>query len=273
MSRNWSATLISMLSGEEITRCFLAELNNGITPVVRMTSFDADLPIGAETFSKSAGFNVSRYVVRTGGEAAALDIELPFSDDGPIYADHVRRGAWRGATAIIWIADFSTSPPGREIIAQGFVGLTEFTDRLQGRIEIATLADAMKDIILPTIQTKCHFQFAGPRCGVNAATYTRTGEVTAVTNRRNFTATVTSPGSLNFTKGKVTFTSGANAGAKAWVRSWSSGTGVFEMVTDFPFDIQVGDDFSVLSGCEQDRAACVLYDNVNRFPGTEFVLE
>jgi uncharacterized phage protein (TIGR02218 family) len=259
-----------MLGGSEITRCFLAELTNPTGQVVRVTSHDVDQAIGAETYVKTPGFTLSRYTVNNGGEAATIDFEMPLSSDGPILIEHVRCGAWRGATIVLWIAH-TAAPASRNIIAQGFVGRTDFSNRLQGRIELVTLADALKDVVLLTIQPACPFKFCGRECGAVEATWTRTGTVTGAVSRRKFTATITSPGDLDFTHGKVTWTSGANAGADGWVRQWDSGTGMVAMVTDFPFDIAVGDNFNVLAGCKKNRADCTAYGNIDRYGGFDFV--
>jgi hypothetical protein len=155
-----------MLGGSEITRCFLADLANPTGQVVRVTNHDVDQVVGADSYVKTPGFNLSRYTVKNGGEAATIDFEMPLSDDGPILVED------------------------------------------EG---------------------------------------------------------------LDFTHGKVTWTSGANAGATGWVRQWTSGTGEVAMVTDFPFDIEAGDDFNVLAGCKKNRADCAAYDNIDRYGGFDFV--
>lgn len=269
--RSWDAGLLAMLGGSEITRCYLAELANTTGQIVRVTNHDVDRVVGGDTYVKTPGFELSRYTVKNGGEAATIDFEMPLSDDGPILIEDVRRGAWRGATIVVWIANTAT-PANRNIIAQGFVGRTDFTDRLQGRIELVTLADALKDVVLLTIQPACPFKFCGRECGAPEATWTRTGTVAGAVSRRKFTATVASPGALNFTHGKVTWTSGDNAGATGWVRLWTPGTGMFEMVTDFPFEVAAGDDFDVLAGCQKNRADCAAYDNIDRYGGFDFVV-
>jgi uncharacterized phage protein (TIGR02218 family) len=259
-----------MLAGDEITRCFLAELTNPTGQLVRLTSHDVDMAIGAETYIKTPGFTLSRYTVKTGGEAATLDFAIPLTDDGPILIEDVRRGAWRGATIVVWIADTAT-PANRNIIAQGFVGRVDFTDRLDGKLELVTLADALKDVVLTVVQPSCPWKFCGRQCGAVEATWTRAGTVTTAASRRRFTATITSPGGLNFTHGKVSWTSGDNAGAEGWVRQWTSGTGLVEMVTDFAFDIEVGNAFSILAGCRKNRTDCAAYNNINRYGGFDFV--
>jgi uncharacterized phage protein (TIGR02218 family) len=264
--------MMSVLESSEITRCLLVELDNGVTATVRLTSLDTDVVAGGNTFSHSGGVDGTRFSVKKGGAPAALDISLPFSDDGPIFAEHVRLGVWRGSTITVWLANFGNSPADREVLAEGFIGLTEFGDRLVGRMEVATLADVMKDIILYTVQPACPFIYGAAHCGLDLAPRTKSGTVTAVTNRKLFTATVTSPGSLDFTQGKVVFTTGDNTGSVQWVRRWTSGTGVFEMLTEFPFDIQIGDTFSVTDGCPHTRAACVERGNVDRYAGFDFAV-
>lgn len=267
--RSWSPTLVANLAGEEVTRCYMIELDNGITPIVRLTDHDADLVVSGNTFAKSPGFNVTKFTVANGGRPAGIDVELPFDAEGPILTNDIKRGAWRGAVATVWIADF-TDPTDREILLSGFFGQTGFTDRLAGKIELATKADALADIILFTVQPKCSFKFGGTECGVNLAPLTLTATVATVTNNAKFTITVTNPDALVFTHGGVTFTSGNNDGAKGWVRRWTSGTSLVEMVTAFPFDIQVGDTLTIHAGCQLTRAACKAYNNVNRFPGFDF---
>lgn len=269
--RDWNTGLVTLLSGTEITRCFLATLTNDVGAVVRLTSHDFDLTVGVELFHKTPGFTLSRYTVKDGGAPATLDIQIPFDADGPIYDDHVRRGAWRGGRITVWITNYLV-PSQREILGKGWVGTTRFSSRIDGQLELVTKADKLRDIFLPTLQPKCDYEFTGTYCQVNAATHTRSGSVTAVTNRRKFTITVTSPGTLNFSKGRLHWTSGPNAGAKEWVRNWNATTGVTDMVTDFPFTPVVGNTFSILAGCEQDRAACKAYNNLVRFPGYDFVI-
>ena len=90
----------------------------------------------------------------------------------------MRRGAWRGATIVVWIAD-TANPANRNIIAQGFVGRLDYTDRLDGKMELVTLADALKDVVLVSIQPACRWKFCGRQCGAVEATWTRAGTVTA----------------------------------------------------------------------------------------------
>jgi uncharacterized phage protein (TIGR02218 family) len=257
-----------MIAGREATRCFMIELVNPIVlcGTVRLTDIDQDLIVGGHTFLKSPGFNVTKFSVSDGGRPAGLDIALPFDAEGPIYSDHVKRGAWRGVPVTVWLADF-TNPSVREIVLSGFVGETEFTDRLAGSFKLLTKADALSDIILPTVQPGCWYKYGSPQCGFDLSTRTLSATVATVTSNSKFTITVSNPDSFDFTHGRVTFTSGDNAGAIDNTRRWVSGTSLVEMVTGFPFDIHVGDTLTITDGCPLTRAACFSRNNINRYPG------
>jgi uncharacterized phage protein (TIGR02218 family) len=270
MSRDWSPTLVSELSGLEVGRCFLIKLVSPIKGTVLMTDADADKTVSAETFVKSPGFTVTKWTVANGGRPAGIDLTLPFDDIGPLLADDIKRGAWRGATITCWVAR-SADPSDREIIVDGFVGATQFTDRITGSIEITTKADAMADIFLFTIQPMCSFKFGGPECGVDLAPLTLTATVATVTDTGKFTITVTNPGNLDFTHGKVAFTSGANDGFVDWARRWTAGTSLVELVAGAPYDIEIGDTLTISAGCDLTRnGGCKKYNNLNRFPGQDY---
>lgn len=270
MSRNWSPTLVSELVSLEVGRCFLIQLVSPIKGTVRMTDADVDKTVSGNTFVKSPGFTVTKWTVANGGRPAGIDLVLPFDDIGPLLADDIKRGAWRGATITCWVAR-SADPADREIIVDGFVGATQFTDRLTGNIEVVTKGDALADIFLLTIQPMCSFKFGGTECGVDLAPLTLTATVASVTDTGQFTITVTNPGNLDFTHGKVAFTSGANDGFEDWARNWTAGTSLVELVNGTPFDIGVGDTLTISAGCDLTRnGGCKKYNNLNRFPGQDY---
>lgn len=270
MRDDWSPTLVSELSGKEVGRCFLIELVSPIKGTVRMTDSDVDKIVSGNTFVKSPGFTVTKWTVANGGRPAGINLTLPFDDIGPLFADDIKRGAWRGATITCWVAR-SADPSDREILVGGFIGTTDFTDRITGSIEITTKADALADIFLFTIQPMCSFKFGGTQCGVTPRTVGAT--VATVTDTGKFTISVTNPDSLDFTHGTVAFTSGANDGYEDWARNWTSGTSLVELVNGTPYDIHVGDTLTIAEGCDLTRSGahgCKYHNNLNRFPGQDY---
>lgn len=265
MSRDLAAfppALISALTEPEIQRCFLAQLYNGYQTVY-MTSWDTDLG----SWLKTPGFEVSRLSIKNGGEPLGLDIRIPISEDGPIYAEDVRRGQWRGAIFYVWIYMFPLGTTA--LLAQGFVGKANFSDRLNGTFELITKADALKDVFLMTVQPACQFQFCGARCGLNEATFTRNATVTDVLSNRVFNVAFSS--ALDFNHGKFSFISGYNTGKSGFIRQFTPSTGLVEMASDFPGDVTIGDAGRMLAGCDHTREDCDNYGNIDRFSGFDYV--
>ncbi|MER8615960.1 DUF2163 domain-containing protein [Mesorhizobium sp. M1409] len=266
MRDDWPPALVANLASKEVTRCFLIEMDNGITPVVRLTDHDVDKTVGDDVFLHSPGFTVTKFTVAHGGRPAGIDFDLPFDGDGPLYSDDIKRGVWRGAVITVWLA-LHTDPSVRAILIAGFVGKTGFNDRIAGSIEIATQADAFADIILPTVQPKCWYHLGTDPCPVDLGPLTSAATVATVTSNSQFT--ITTAGALGYTHGVATFTSGANAGAKENIRLWVPGTGTIHMVKGFPLDIEVGDTLTISPGCAQTRAACFAYGAIHRYPGQD----
>lgn len=74
-----------------------------------------------------------------------------------------------------------------------------------------------------------------------------------------------------FTQGRLTFTSGANAGQKRSVRANAS-DGTFEIINPLPYRPVAGDRFTAYWGCDRTSATCSgKFNNLVHFKGTEFV--
>ena len=105
------------------------------------------------------------------------------------------------------------------------------------------------------------------------------GTVSAVTDRRTFTATGISVAADYFGEGFITFQTGDNAGDVRRVRS-DNGTGTLILHLGAYDDIQIGDTFEALVGCRHRRQEdCITkHDNANnsrtltlRFGGFDFL--
>ena len=98
-------------------------------------------------------------------------------------------------------------------------------------------------------QKTCRARFGDAKCTIDLTPYTFEGNVVlTVTDRQRFSDGIFS-GATQFTNGLVIFTSGENSGYQRRVRSYDSG----EYTTDlpFPFDIEVGDEFTAIVGCQK----------------------
>lgn len=104
--------------------------------------------------------------------------------------------------------------------------------------------------------------------------WARHGEVTGVTDRTTFAATVTESRAADgwFAGGVLTWETGANAGRSCEVRSWSQAGGSIVLFLPQPFAIAAGDAFRIHPGCDKRLDTCISrFANVLNFRGEPYV--
>jgi uncharacterized phage protein (TIGR02218 family) len=139
--------------------------------------------------------------------------------------------------------------------------------------EIMGIAQAFARQIIRVYTPDCDADLGDTRCGVNLASYTETGTVTAVASAtRQFTATISGSRPAGFFDGGLlTWTAGANLGHPPLeVKSVSGSTVTLFLPTSFA--IVVSDTFSISAGCNKSSATCnTKFSNIANFRGFPFV--
>ncbi|CDX26635.1 hypothetical protein MPL3356_60474 [Mesorhizobium plurifarium] len=262
--------LLTMLEGGTITPVWLIEVTSRIGQVVRLSSSGemvATAGSPAEIFLGDPGFNMTSVTYSLDGFPATVDITVPIDEQGPIYAEHVKRGVWRKATAILYLGDID-NPDYRQVMATGFVGKSSFSDSIAGTLEFATKGEQLGDIVLDKIQPKCNHVFGSRECGFDLSTRELSGVVATVTTNGKFTVTISNPTNIDFNfGGAIKFTSGANIGDSRRIRKWTSGSHLVELAEGFSLDVEVGDTFVMHGGCARTRPVCVANGRKNNFSG------
>jgi uncharacterized phage protein (TIGR02218 family) len=110
--------------------------------------------------------------------------------------------------------------------------------------------------------------FCDSRCGLTEATYTTTGATVTGINvtRKDIETSLTPPSTNYYKRGYIRWTSGNNTGLTMEVNK-SYGTGRLVLWVPMPFDIQVGDVFNAVAGCDRTFAACQSFSNAVNFRG------
>ncbi len=127
----------------------------------------------------------------------------------------------------------------------------------------------------------CAAEFGDARCKKDLAPLTDTATVTAIvtTNRLITVALATTHAGGKYMFGLVTFTSGLNIGASMEIRSWTGGTGTtgnLLLYASLPQAIAIGDNLSVVPGCDKAfnkdfGQGCYQWDNTDNFRGFPMV--
>lgn len=227
------------------------------------TSATRDITYGGLTYSAALGFDQS--ATRSAAGLAVDDMDVTGAlASGSLTLQEVMEAYWDAAEVEIFEIQYSDTSGGVNILRTGWLGNvtaggSKFTAELRGMMH------KLQQVQGRVIQENCDADFCDTRCGLTAATYTVTGTVDTVTSRRAFTDAARTEADGLYTYGILTWTSGANDGLSAAVRSYT--TGVIELVTAMPRDIAVGDAYSLIEGCTKTPAACAARSNMVNFRG------
>lgn len=215
--------------------------------VFRFTSLDRDLEHGGQTYQACDSLvpSASEAVSRV-DEAGSMDLSGALSRDG-IDPQALYAGLFDGAEVQAWLVPWSGEGRPR-LLLKGTFGSVE-----QGEtgFKVELLGDGAKLQQTPLVrllQPGCWKEFGDRFCTKDLGPLTVTGTVDSGSGLRAFTdaARVETPG--YFRRGRVTFTTGDNAGISAEIKEHSSG-GEFELWPRLPFVISAGDQYEMTPGC------------------------
>jgi uncharacterized phage protein (TIGR02218 family) len=261
-----------------LCRCWIIRRLDGVTQ--GFTDHDEDVVLGEVRCQAGSGLSGSEVALKLGLAVDSSEISGAVTTNVLREAD-LAAGRYDAAVIEQWLADW-TEPDLRVILAKGTLGeirregsaftaemrgLSEQLSQDSGRLYTVTCSADLGD-------SRCKFNIAAP--GFHGA-----GAVAALNAISAFTAS-----GLDdfidgwFTAGKLTFTSGANAGfgveVKAHRKNGSVSLALWQAMAEA---IAVGDTFTVTAGCDKRFQTCHdRFDNVVNFrgfphiPGNDFVI-
>ena len=261
-----------------LARCWLITRNDGLTQ--GFTEHDEDVPLGAVICRAGSGLSGSEAAQTLGLAVDGSEISGALSDDS-LNEDDLAAGRYDAAAVELWLVDWS-EPDLRVLLAKGSLGEVKregsaFTAEVRGLTD--RLAEDTGRLYTPT----CAAALGDARCKIDLtdAAYRGSGTVAAVSATSTFTASGLDAFDDGwFTGGKLTFTSGANAGLAVEVKSHRKDAAVtFDLWQAMPQPIAAGDAFTVTAGCDKRFATCHdKFNNVINFrgfphiPGNDFVI-
>lgn len=253
--------------------CWKLTRRDGAT--LGFTEHDRDLAFGGVTYEAAGGFTASALESTGGLNVDNLDVTGALSsarlDEGDLAA-----GLYDNAEIEIWRVNWQ-DVSGRVLMRKGNLGEVSrsgagFTAELRG------LAHRLNQPVGRLYQYGCDADFCDARCGLDASDWTAEGAVASVSGNREIEAMGLGAYAAGyFTRGKLTFTSGANEGTAMEVKAHEAGK--LELWRALPRGIAPGDSFTVTAGCDKQFATCRdrfgNHENFRGFPhmpGSDFVL-
>ena len=118
------------------------------------------------------------------------------------------------------------------------------------------------------ITPNCANAFGDAGCGLSLATYTVAKTVASGSTASSLKG-ASGQAAGYYVNGVVTFTSGANTGAKCAVTAYDGTT--LTLATPLPAVPSIGDGFTVYPNCGRTQAGCASFGNSTRFRGCPYV--
>ncbi len=262
-----------------LCQCWKLTRRDGI--VMGFTDHDRDLSFNDTLFEAAAGFTASALASSAGLAVDNLDVLGALSSDHLEEGD-LAAGLYDDADIEIWRVNWQ-NPDQRVLMRKGNLGEisrgpTGFTAEVRG------LSHRLNQPTGRLYQYACDADLGDARCGVTLSdsAFTGSGSVVSVSDNREMTvAGLDAYADSWFSRGLLTFTSGANESEVLEVKRHANSGGlvILESWHAPARAIEVGATLSVSAGCDKQFGTCrTKFGNADQFrgfphiPGNDFAL-
>jgi uncharacterized phage protein (TIGR02218 family) len=231
------------------TLCWCWQLARGDGVVLGFTDHDRPLAFGDVTFEAVSGFTASEVQSSLGLSVDNLELAGALSS-AAIREDDLAAGLYDNAAIRLWRVNWADVAQ-RVLMRAGTLGAVT---RAGGAFhaELRGLAQQLNQPVGRAFGRLCDADLGDARCGV--AITPAMGVVLAASDARRFTADgLTAFDEEEFTGGKLTFTSGANAGRAMEVKRHGNSIALWQAMSA---PIASGDGFTITPGCDKTYATC-----------------
>lgn len=266
--RSAAAGLLAHLALPATTLAWLWRVERTDGQVLCFTDHDRPILHERRVYQASSGFWASAVAANAALEVDNLDVDGVL-DSAAITEADLLAGLYDYAEVFIEVLNWAAPSAGSMIMHRGRLGQVSVTGA-RFRAELRGLSQAFSQTIVEVTSPGCRARLGDARCGVDVAALTVTGTITNVTGRRILGDTARAEATNFWRGGKLTMTSGQCNGLAMEVKSFAveTGVGVLRLMLPYPFDVQVGDTYSLEPGCDFSIQTCVdRYDNGNNFRG------
>lgn len=268
------------LHATTVCQCLRMVLRDGT--IVLATTLDAPLTVDGETYAP--WLDISSLV--SSASMSVDNMQLTVVTDEEDVKDDLEAGRYDNAAFYMFEVNYLSPADGVNALKRGTTGEASITDNGSYTLEFRGLMQQMQQPVGIVTQRTCRANFAdyprvaggphyassdggtgGSPCRLDPDDWTVTGTLTAVTNRQIAADSGRAEADDWFTAGFLKFTDGLNANYERQIKDFAAG--VFTFTLPFPFDVQVGDAYSAIAGCQKrlTEDCNAKFSNVLNFQG------
>jgi len=262
-----------------LARCWIVTRRDGVT--MGFTDHDADLTVAGTLCHAGTGLTASEATARLGLQVDGSEIAGALADDSLGESD-LAAGRYDAAGIEVHLVDWS-EPSLTLLLAKGVLGEV----RREGQAfsaEFRSLSTRLNEESGRLYTATCSVDLGDARCTVNLTdpAFHGSGTVAALAGTSAFRAAgLDGFADGAFTAGKLSFTSGANAGFAVEVKTHRVALDgvLIELWQRAPEPIALSDAFTVTAGCDKRFATCrdrfangINFRGFPAIPGNDFVI-
>nr|WP_253308590.1 DUF2163 domain-containing protein [Rickettsia endosymbiont of Ceutorhynchus assimilis] len=264
--RNLPSQLKNHLSNEVTTLATCWKLTRKDHRIFTFTDHDQALFIDNIKYDSIAGFTPTNVESNSNMSVDNLDLAGQFHDNKITETD-LLAGKYDFAEVEIFLVNYLLPESGKIIQKRGVLGEVTLNKNLfhaEVRGLTQFLSQTMCETYLPHCRTnlgdqRCKFNLSQPGFTVNAA-------VTETIDQQTFIASSLTQANNWFTYGYISWQSGKNPGLKMEVKNFINSR--ITLVLPMPFVINVGDEFTIVAGCDKSSKTCIeKFNNIINFRG------
>ena len=278
--RQFGAGFSEHIAGTVTTLCWCWKVTRNDGVVLGFTDHDRALSFAGVTFEAFSGFSATEIESSLGLSVDNLDVEGALSSSA-ITENDIAGGLYDDADIVLYRVNWQDLSQA-EVIKRGHIGEVTRGD-IAFQAEFRGLAHKLNQTVGRTYQYGCDAALGDSRCGVDleSAAYKASGMVALVNDRVFQVSGLDGFADDHFSRGTLTWGSGANEGQTVKVKLHRVNDGRNELtVWQRPVNaIQPGDAFTVRAGCPHTFSACqskfsngVNFRGFPHMPGNDFVL-
>ena len=264
-----SPSMQAKLEAQATTFCHCWRLARNDGVVMGFTDHDRDLSFNSIVFRANTGLSASQLENGVGLAPGTSEAAGALTDDSLTETD-LRNGLYDGASVETWLVDWS------DVTDRALLDIATIGEARRGEhvfsAELRSSAHVFDQPHGRAFQRLCSADLGDARCGVDLASpnFTTTGVVFSHSGGVLTLDLAASFASNFFTGGALTFTSGANAGARLSVKSHRQDglRATIALWTPPGGATLPGDAILVAAGCDKSPSSCnTKFDNIVNFRG------
>lgn len=233
------------------------------------TDCEVALIVDGQSYEPAPGLQRLRLTLAANAEVSNQEFGSAWLD---VPEADIKGGKFDNCTVEVAWASWAHPEYGKIVVFTGSLGDISWTD--EGfKADVVSYMKNLELILGNTYTAQCpHQLFNGPTvgrigsCGLNSTAFTFTGAITSIITTKWKFGIDQIQADTYFSNGKITFTSGLNAGLSFIVKVHA--TNEIELFLPTNYVVAVGDTFTIFAGCDKTLNTCkTKFNNVVNFGG------